>query len=119
MNPNIKWFVPMGMKNWMTNNGIGADDPSKVTEMTWGESREVKKNGKKYTIWCLPAQHWGMRGPFDRNTRLWSGWAVIGTSKKFYYSGDTGNCDSEFKKFGERLGPFDLAAIPIGAYEPR
>jgi L-ascorbate metabolism protein UlaG (beta-lactamase superfamily) len=24
-----------------------------------------------------------------------------------------------FKDIGARLGPFDLAAIPIGAYEPR
>uniref|UniRef100_A0A8R1I4A8 N-acetylphosphatidylethanolamine-hydrolyzing phospholipase D n=1 Tax=Caenorhabditis japonica TaxID=281687 RepID=A0A8R1I4A8_CAEJA len=116
LNPNIRWFVPMGMKSWMSGNGINC---TKVTEMTWGESEELEKDGKKYTIWCLPAQHWGQRGPFDRNQRLWSGWAVIGPNRRFYYSGDTGNCDSEFKKFGDKLGPFDLAAIPIGAYEPR
>lgn len=119
LNPQIKWFVPMGMKSWMESNGIGIDGSSSVTELSWGESAEFVKDGKKFQIWCLPAQHWGQRGPFDRNRRLWSGWAVIGENRRFYYSGDTGNCDSEFKKFGEKLGPFDLAAIPIGAYEPR
>ncbi|PIC35974.1 hypothetical protein B9Z55_015147 [Caenorhabditis nigoni] len=119
MNPGIHWFVPMGMKSWMEGQGIGIDGSSSVTELSWGEHGTFEKNGKEFQVWCLPAQHWGQRGPFDRNRRLWSGWAVIGENRRFYYSGDTGNCDSEFKKFGKKLGPFDLAAIPIGAYEPR
>ncbi|KAK6023108.1 hypothetical protein OSTOST_11172 [Ostertagia ostertagi] len=40
-------------------------------------------------------------------------------NRRFYYSGDTGFCETEFKKIGDQLGPFDLAAIPIGAYKPR
>ncbi|PAV64823.1 hypothetical protein WR25_01051 [Diploscapter pachys] len=45
-------------------------------------------------------------------------WAVKSPEKSFYFAGDTGFCDSEFEKIGKKLGPFDLAAIPIGAYEP-
>ncbi|KAG2430386.1 hypothetical protein HYH02_013748 [Chlamydomonas schloesseri] len=37
---------------------------------------------------------------------------------RFYFVGDTGYC-SVFKEIGERFGGIDLAAIPIGAYEPR
>jgi N-acyl-phosphatidylethanolamine-hydrolysing phospholipase D len=50
---------------------------------------------------------------------LWCGWAIIGPNRKFYYSGDTGFCEHEFRKIGVNLGPFDLAAIPIGCYSPR
>ena len=36
----------------------------------------------------------------------------------FYFAGDTGY-SSDFKEVSKRLGSPDLAAIPIGAYEPR
>jgi N-acyl-phosphatidylethanolamine-hydrolysing phospholipase D len=42
----------------------------------------------------------------------------MGTGNRFFFSGDTGYF-SAFKEIGDRLGPFDLAAIPIGAYMPR
>ncbi len=37
---------------------------------------------------------------------------------RFLFVGDTGYAP-HFKEIGKKLGPFDLAAIPIGAYEPR
>jgi L-ascorbate metabolism protein UlaG (beta-lactamase superfamily) len=37
---------------------------------------------------------------------------------RFFFAGDTGY-SADFKDIGERFGSFDLAAIPIGAYEPR
>jgi N-acyl-phosphatidylethanolamine-hydrolysing phospholipase D len=38
--------------------------------------------------------------------------------RSFWFAGDTGYCPV-FEQIGARLGPFDLAAVPIGAYEPR
>jgi L-ascorbate metabolism protein UlaG (beta-lactamase superfamily) len=43
---------------------------------------------------------------------------VKGPNYKFFFAGDTGYCE-EFKKIGKRYGPITLAAIPIGAYDPR
>jgi N-acyl-phosphatidylethanolamine-hydrolysing phospholipase D len=42
---------------------------------------------------------------------------VIG-SKRFYFAGDSGYA-RHFELIGEQLGPFDLAALPIGSYRPR
>ncbi|KAL3771055.1 hypothetical protein ACHAWU_006432 [Discostella pseudostelligera] len=82
-------------------------------------------------ITCAPAQHWCSRSPFDRNKRLWCSFSVHATpgqsdqsasarTHSFYFAGDTG-LPHEFPlhhQIGDRLGPFDLSAIPIGAYEP-
>jgi N-acyl-phosphatidylethanolamine-hydrolysing phospholipase D len=53
---------------------------------------------------------------FDRNQVLWGSWAVIGAEEgdgRFWFAGDTGYCNA-FEQIGRKLGPFDLAAIPIG-----
>jgi len=52
---------------------------------------------------------------------LWGGYAVWSRKYKFYFAADTGYTDniSIFKQIGKKYGPFDLSAIPIGAYEPR
>ena len=42
-----------------------------------------------------------------------------GGGKSVYFVGDTGYNPHTFKEVGERLGPFDLALVPIGAYAPR
>jgi L-ascorbate metabolism protein UlaG (beta-lactamase superfamily) len=52
----------------------------------------------------------------DRNKVLWGSWAVIGAKEnggRFWFGGDTAYCDV-FEQIGRRLGPFDIAAIPIG-----
>jgi N-acyl-phosphatidylethanolamine-hydrolysing phospholipase D len=50
---------------------------------------------------------------------LCGGWGISGPTRKFYFAGDTKYNDEVFKLIGKKYGPFDLAAIPIGAYEPR
>jgi len=62
-------------------------------------------------------QHWSNRGT-DRRTSLWGGYAVFTKQARFYFAGDTGYCPV-FGQIGDKYGPFDLAAIPVGAYEPR
>jgi N-acyl-phosphatidylethanolamine-hydrolysing phospholipase D len=61
------------------------------------------------------------RGVWDTNKTLWGGYAIWNKNYKFYFAGDTGYTHniSIFKQIGNKYGPFDLSAIPIGAYEPR
>jgi L-ascorbate metabolism protein UlaG (beta-lactamase superfamily) len=105
----LQFLVPLGLKPWFA--GLGIDN---VTELDWWEHAEIR--GVRFTL--TPVQHWSARSLFDRNRTLWGGWAVHAPDLRFLFIGDTGY-SSDFREIGRRLGPFDLAAIPIGAYEPR
>ena len=70
------------------------------------------------TVTCLPAVHFSGRGPFDRNKTLWGSFALASSTRKVWFGGDTAPGEV-FGEIGERAGPFDLALVGIGAYEPR
>eukprot|EP00729_Bicosta_minor_P001673 gene1673-15691_t len=66
-------------------------------------------------VTCCPVQHWCQRGLNDKNKSLWAGWSCATKNASYFFGGDTGYCPM-FKRVGNALGPFDLAAIPIAAY---
>jgi L-ascorbate metabolism protein UlaG (beta-lactamase superfamily) len=104
------FVVPLKLKQWFLDAGI-----DKVVELDWWEAHAVND----VVITAVPAQHWSKRTPFSRNATLWAGWVVKTATFNFYFAGDSGYHPPLFREIGQRLGPFDLAAIPIGAYEPR
>jgi L-ascorbate metabolism protein UlaG (beta-lactamase superfamily) len=103
-----RFLVPLGLKAWFADLGV-----TDVEELDWWQSRTVRG----LTLTSVPAQHFSGRTPWDRNQRLWGGWAVAGRAKRVYFAGDTAYYDG-LREIGARLGPFDLAAVPIGAYVP-
>lgn len=91
--------------------GAGID---KVVELGWWESHEA--GGVRVT--CVPAQHWSMRVPWDRNTRLWGGFVYETAQGVAYHSGDTAMSEDVFRAIASRCPRIDWAMLPIGAYEP-
>jgi N-acyl-phosphatidylethanolamine-hydrolysing phospholipase D len=89
--------------------GVGGE----VVELDWWQSVEVGP----VRVHCVPAQHFSGRSVVGRDRRLWAGWVVEGPTRRFYHAGDTGYFPG-FHDIGARLGPIDLAALPIGAYDP-
>jgi N-acyl-phosphatidylethanolamine-hydrolysing phospholipase D len=100
------FFVPLGMKALLADHGV-----RDVVEQDWWEARDFRR----LTFVATPAQHSSGRGFRDQNLRLWCSWVIAATDRRFFFAGDTGYY-SGLKEIGERLGPFDLAAIPIGGY---
>ena len=109
LHPGARFFVPLENGELLRDEGI-----RDVVELDWGERRQLGA----VTVHCLPAQHWSQRGVGDRRRALWASWAVTGPDRKFYFGGDSGSFEG-FERIGRALGPFDLAALPIGAYEPQ
>lgn len=103
------FYVPLGNGDLLRKAGV-----SNVQEMDWGQT--VQHAG--VSVHCLPSQHWSKRSFNDDHKALWASWAVTSVQGKLFFAGDTGYFGG-LKDIGERLGPFDLAALPIGAYEPR
>lgn len=107
--PGVTFLVPLGLKALLQGAGI-----DKVIELDWWEDAMV--GDVKFT--ATPVRHWSSRTPFDRNQTLWAGWMVNWPDYAFYFAGDSGYTD-DFVTTREKLGAPDLAAIPIGAYDPR
>jgi N-acyl-phosphatidylethanolamine-hydrolysing phospholipase D len=102
-----RFIVPLEM------GALVRDVGGEVIELDWWQHTTVKD----VRVHCVPAQHFCGRAVADGNRRLWAGWVVEGPTRRFYHAGDTGYF-AGFAEIGKRLGPIDLAAIPIGAYDP-
>lgn len=71
-------------------------------------------------VTLVPTYHWSARGAFDRRMALWSSFILAAAGTKIFHVGDTGYHDgSLYERLGREHGPFRLAVLPIGAYEPR
>jgi len=106
---SVGWYVPLGLGEWFRDRGR-----QNVVELDWWQ----KAQRGRWTITCLPAQHWSRRGLMDTNASLWCTWLLDSGVARYFFGGDTGYFHG-FEEFGRRFGPIDIALLPIGAYEPR
>jgi len=63
--------------------------------------------------------HWGSRWGVDRNRALWSAFTIELPGGNVFFAGDTGFGDGSWVREAAARGPYRLAILPIGAYEPR
>jgi N-acyl-phosphatidylethanolamine-hydrolysing phospholipase D len=102
-----RFFVPLGLRAWLAERGV-----RDVVELDWWQDASFR--GLTFT--ATPAQHGSGRGLMDQNERLWSSWVIADAAgKRLFFGGDTGYTP-RLAEIGKRLGPFDVAAIPIGGY---
>jgi N-acyl-phosphatidylethanolamine-hydrolysing phospholipase D len=109
-------------------------------EFVWWDKKElevevVARKGKSIEtvrrdveVTAVPAMHWTCRSPLDVNRSLWCSYIIkVKSSEKgeevkkrsFFFCCDSGYTPLTFSSIGRALGPVDVAALPIGSYEPR
>jgi L-ascorbate metabolism protein UlaG (beta-lactamase superfamily) len=105
-----QWIVPLGVGAHLAKWGVPAE---RIVERDWWEGGPVGTTG--VTLTAVPAQHFSGRGLTDRFATFWASWVVTGPRHRFFFSGDTGY-HADFVTIAEKLGPFDLVALEVGAW---
>ena len=95
-----------------------AHDPAIMAEAhDWGDRIKLTPDVE---VTLAPMRHWSARGVFDRNKALWAAFVIATPAGRIYHVADSGYGDGfRFREARGLYGPFRLAILPIGAYEPR
>jgi L-ascorbate metabolism protein UlaG (beta-lactamase superfamily) len=102
-----RFVVPLGIGSHLRTWGV---PPERIVELDWDGTARVGS----LTVTCTRARHFSGR-TMARNTTQWASWAVTGPTHRAFFGGDTGYTPA-FARIGDRLGPFDLTLLPVGAY---
>ncbi|HEX5355104.1 MAG TPA: MBL fold metallo-hydrolase, partial [Aquabacterium sp.] len=118
------FITPLGHKHWFARRGI-----HHVIELDWWDTHVLAatERSARIPVTLTPAQHWSARTATDALRSLWGGFAVLSPDCHLFFAGDTGY-SKDFVDIRQHFareqtlesgGGFDIALLPIGAYEPR
>jgi N-acyl-phosphatidylethanolamine-hydrolysing phospholipase D len=118
------FITPLGHKHWFARRGI-----HHVVELDWWDEHVLPatEHSLRMPVVLTPAQHWSARTTRDALRSLWGSFAVLSPDCHLFFAGDTAyskdfiDIRQHFARAQtpEQGGGFDLALLPIGAYEPR
>ncbi len=90
---------------------------ARISVVDWGD-RLALDDG--VVIHAEPCHHWSARRTSDRRMALWAAFVIDTPAGKIYHIGDTGfHGGTNYRAAREKHGPFRLANLPFGCYEPR
>jgi len=105
---DIQYLLPLGLSSTLKYWGVHSKN---LTELGWHESKTF--GGIQFT--AADAKHYSGRNLRDTNSTFWNSYIISSSGQNMFISGDSGYIEA-YKKIGKQYGPFDVAAIAIGAY---
>lgn len=115
-NPQVRWLVPLRMKDLLTRWGVPA---AHIQEAGWWQPYDALGADFPFEFTFLPAQHWHRRFLTDMNVVLWGSLLIRhrATGRTLWFAGDTA-WGPHFQEIADHFGPLDWTLLPIGAYKP-
>ena len=107
---NSRAIVPVGVGSLLDYWGWEKDQ---LQEVYWGDSIDVASGIR---IISTPTQHFSGRW-VKKNRTLWTSYVLEIHGYRLFLSGD-GGYNKHFRDIGETYGPFDLAILENGQYNP-
>lgn len=118
------FVAPLGHRHWFARYGI-----HHVIELDWWDTHVLPASAHhlRTPVTLTPAQHWSARTATDALRSLWGSFVLRSPDCHLFFAGDTAY-SKDFvdirQHFARDQGPeagggFDIALLPIGAYEPR
>ncbi|RJG01297.1 MBL fold metallo-hydrolase [Noviherbaspirillum sedimenti] len=117
--PSVKALEPK-VRHVVAGLGVGAYleqwgySKEKIHEADWFATVNLEEG---FTIHVLPARHYSGR-LLTRNRTLWAGYALETSTRRIFFSGDSGY-GPHFREIGQRYKGFDLAVLDTGQYDRR
>jgi L-ascorbate metabolism protein UlaG (beta-lactamase superfamily) len=106
-------ITPLGNDTIIRNH----DPATAVEAYDWEDQVNF---GAGIVVTLVATRHWSARNLSDRNMSLWASFVIEAPGGRVYFVADSGYGDGgHFRRARERHGPFRLAILPIGVYEPR
>lgn len=110
LNPDAKVVTATGTTDLFMDTSL-----RDITELKWGQKEKITTAKGSVEVEAFPVRHWGARWRHDTH-RGYNGYVLRRGGKQIIFGGDTAHCE-EFKKLKNPRG-YDLACMPIGAYNP-
>ncbi len=103
-----KYIVPLGVESYLIGWKV---NKSKIITLNWWENQKIDN----VLFTAIPAKHYSMRNPMNRDATLWCGFLMQCNGKKLYFTGDTGYSET-FSEVNNRFGAIDLFMADTGQY---
>lgn len=99
-----------------TSDLLAQAQAKQITELAWSESTVLGTGSNMLEIEAVEVKHWGRRWPSEKVQRGYNGYILRREGRVLLFAGDTAQTPL-FRALRSR-GPFDVALMPIGAYQP-